>query len=48
MRWSFGQRFFLLSLPYEIDLSVEGLIENDDLLAHIRRVGKLFYRRDVN
>lgn len=34
-----------LLLPYELDLSVYKLINNQDLLDHIERVGKLFYQR---
>ena len=33
-----------LSLPYKIDLSLLHLIENQDLLDHIQRVGVEFYR----
>lgn len=32
-----------LLLPYEIDLSLISLIDNPDLIAHIMRVGKIFY-----
>ncbi len=32
-----------LLLPYEIDLSILSQIENEELLAHIKRVGKLVY-----
>lgn len=35
-----------LLLPYEIDLSVYGQIDNSALRDHIQRVGKLFYRRE--
>lgn len=34
-----------LDLPYKIDLSLRGQIENPDLLDHIRRVGIVFYER---
>lgn len=32
-----------LLLPYKIDLSCFEMIENQDLRAHIERVGKIFY-----
>ncbi len=32
-----------LMLPYTIDLSTLSQIENEDLLDHIKRVGKIFY-----
>ncbi len=34
-----------LLLPYEIDLSVFNLIENPDLIDHIKRVGRVFYQK---
>ena len=34
-----------LLLPYTIDLSIFDHIDNPDLIAHIRRVGKVFYQR---
>ncbi|MFE3869302.1 nucleotidyltransferase domain-containing protein [Flavobacterium sp. LS2P90] len=34
-----------LLLPYKIDLSLKRKISNVDLLLHIDRVGKLFYKR---
>lgn len=34
-----------LLLPYKIDLSQKRNITNIDLLSHIDRVGKLFYKR---
>jgi predicted nucleotidyltransferase len=33
-----------LLLPYKVDLSLYHLISNPDLIAHINRVGKIFYR----
>lgn len=33
-----------LMLPYKIDLSIYSKIQNPDLLAHINRVGKVFYQ----
>ncbi|SEG17375.1 nucleotidyltransferase domain-containing protein [Flavobacterium urumqiense] len=36
-----------LSLPYKIDLSLKREITNFDLLLHIDRVGKLFYKRGI-
>lgn len=35
-----------LMLPYEFDLSVYTMIDNPNLLDHIKRVGKTFYTRD--
>lgn len=35
-----------LLLPYKIDLSIGHTIENPDVLSHISRVGKVFYRSD--
>ena len=34
-----------LLLPYTFDLSIYKHIQNPDLLAHIERVGKMFYQR---
>ncbi len=34
-----------LMLPYIIDTSLFGNIDNEDLLEHIRRVGKIFYKK---
>ncbi len=34
-----------LLLPFEIDLSIFTDLHNDDLAAHILRVGKIFYRK---
>jgi predicted nucleotidyltransferase len=34
-----------LLLPYKIDLSLKRKISDFDLLSHIDRVGKLFYKR---
>lgn len=34
-----------LLLPYTIDLSLHRQISNSDLLNHIQRVGKVFYRK---
>jgi hypothetical protein len=34
-----------LLLPYQIDLSLLSQISNKDLIAHIERVGKIFYDR---
>ena len=36
-----------LLLPYKIDLSLMREIDNPDLLAHIQRVGVLFYERSI-
>ncbi len=37
-----------LLLPYTFDLSIFHHITNSDLLNHIERVGKVFYRREGN
>ncbi len=34
-----------LLLPYTIDLSLYHMINNDDLIDHINRVGKIIYQR---
>jgi predicted nucleotidyltransferase len=34
-----------LYLPYKIDLSIYHQINNEDLLEHIERVGKVFYEK---
>jgi len=34
-----------LLLPYKIDLSLFHTISNSDLLGHITRVGKIFYKK---
>jgi predicted nucleotidyltransferase len=36
-----------LLLPYKIDLSLKRQITNIDLLSHIDRVGKLFYKSGI-
>jgi predicted nucleotidyltransferase len=36
-----------LFLPYKIDLSIYHQISNTDLLAHISRVGKVFYQTEA-
>lgn len=35
-----------LLLPYTFDLSVFHQIDNEDLIEHINRVGKFFYKRE--
>ena len=35
-----------LLLPYTVDLSLHRQIDNPDLLAHIERVGVVFYRKE--
>lgn len=35
-----------LYLPYKIDLSIHKQIQNPELLAHISRVGKVFYSKE--
>ncbi len=34
-----------LLLPYSFDISILNLITNENLLEHINRVGKIFYRK---
>lgn len=34
-----------LLLPYIFDLSIYDRIDNEELIGHIERVGKVFYRR---
>jgi len=34
-----------LLLPYGLDLSIMAKIENQDLIKHIQRVGKIFYQK---
>jgi len=34
-----------LMLPYKIDLSIFDKIENLELLEHIKRIGKFFYKK---
>lgn len=36
-----------LLLPYKMDISLLRRIDNPDLLAHIRRVGQVFYEKTV-
>jgi len=33
-----------LLLPYEVDLSLYAHLDNPDLIAHIKRVGKIFFQ----
>jgi uncharacterized protein len=37
-----------LLLPYTINLSVYSHINNEDLLEHIERVGKIFYKKPLS
>lgn len=34
-----------LSMPYTLDLSIFSMIENQDLIDHINRVGKVLFER---
>ncbi len=36
-----------LHLPWTFDLSIYHRIDNEDLLGHIRRVGKIFFKRQL-
>jgi len=35
------------SIPYQVDLSLKEHIDNPNLLAHIERVGVLFYEKET-
>lgn len=35
-----------LYLPYSFDLSIISYIDNENLLAHIDRIGKVFYQKE--
>jgi hypothetical protein len=35
-----------LMLPYKFDVSIYKTIQNKELLDHINRVGKVFYKRE--
>lgn len=37
-----------LMLPYKMDISLKREISNPDLLAHIDRVGEIFYEKKAN
>ena len=37
-----------LLLPYKIDLSQKKHINNNDLLEHIERIGKVFYKKNID
>lgn len=34
------------NIPYKVDLSILARIDNPNLVEHIQRVGKVFYRRE--
>jgi predicted nucleotidyltransferase len=34
-------------IPYKVDLSILGRIDNPNLVEHIQRVGKVFYQRET-
>lgn len=36
-----------LLLPYKMDISVYHKISNPDLINHIKRVGKVFYKKEL-
>ena len=36
------------SIPYQVDLSIQSEIDSPELLAHIQRVGLVFYQRSAN
>lgn len=36
-----------LLLPYKIDLSIFDTIQNQDLIEHVKRAGKIFYKKAV-
>jgi predicted nucleotidyltransferase len=37
-----------LYLPYKFDISIFDYIDNEDLIEHIKRVGKIFYQKEKN
>lgn len=37
-----------LLLPYKVDVSIYSHITNEELIEHIRRVGKIFYSKTAN
>jgi len=41
--WTLDERIDDLLLPWRVDLQLRHLIDNPDLLAHVERVGRLFY-----
>lgn len=41
--WALDERIDDLLLPWKVDLQLQHLIDNPDLIAHIERVGRLFY-----
>jgi len=36
-----------LLLPYMLDVSIYTQIDNPDLIGHIDRIGKIFYRKEL-
>jgi len=41
-----NQALYDLPIPYMIDLSIFDTISNPNLVEHIERVGKVFYKKD--
>ncbi|MDQ7005186.1 MAG: nucleotidyltransferase domain-containing protein [Ghiorsea sp.] len=41
-----SQELYDLPMPYTVDLSIFSHISNANLVEHIERVGKLFYRKE--
>ncbi|MBI5214534.1 MAG: nucleotidyltransferase domain-containing protein [Ignavibacteriae bacterium] len=40
-----SRKFSESSIPYKVDISIYRQINDKDLLEHIQRIGKVFYRR---
>ena len=45
LMYQVDERIDELYLPYKVDISVFNHLDNKDLIEHINRVGKVFYRR---
>lgn len=41
------ERFYVSDLPYSFDISMLASIESPELREHIKRVGKVLYRKDA-
>jgi type I restriction enzyme S subunit len=44
-KWKIEEKIDDLLLPYKTDIVIRSMISNDDLRAHIDRVGIKFYRK---
>jgi type I restriction enzyme S subunit len=47
LKWKMEDNLDDLLLPYKMDIVIFSHIQNSDLVEHINRVGKIFYRRSV-